>query len=94
MKPDRSQAGYRVEPFTNLRRQQIDWLELMHRQHTIHALLEVDVTDARHSIREHRSKTGQPLSFTAFVIWRVAQAVNADKLKELIEGGVSLIGGR
>jgi pyruvate/2-oxoglutarate dehydrogenase complex dihydrolipoamide acyltransferase (E2) component len=79
MKPDRSQASCRLEPFPNLRRQQIDWLELMHRQHTIHALLEVDVTDARRSIRGYRSKTGQPLSFTAFVIWCVAQAVDADK---------------
>jgi pyruvate/2-oxoglutarate dehydrogenase complex dihydrolipoamide acyltransferase (E2) component len=79
MKRDRNHAGYRVEPFPNLRRQQIDWLELMHRQHTIHALLEVDVTDTRQSIRRYRSKTGQPLSFTAFVIWCVAQAVDADK---------------
>jgi pyruvate/2-oxoglutarate dehydrogenase complex dihydrolipoamide acyltransferase (E2) component len=68
-----------VEPFSNMRRQQIDWLELTRRQHTIHALLEVDVTDARQSIREYRSKTGEPLSFTAFVVWCVAQAVNADK---------------
>jgi pyruvate/2-oxoglutarate dehydrogenase complex dihydrolipoamide acyltransferase (E2) component len=79
MKHDRSPAGYRVEPFSNLRRQQIDWLELMHRQHTIHALLEVDVTDARRSIREYRSRTGQPLSLTAFIIGCVAQAIDADK---------------
>jgi pyruvate/2-oxoglutarate dehydrogenase complex dihydrolipoamide acyltransferase (E2) component len=62
-----------------MRRQQIDWLELMHRQHTIHALLEVDVTGARQSIREYRAKTGEPLSLTAFVVWCVAQAVDADK---------------
>jgi pyruvate/2-oxoglutarate dehydrogenase complex dihydrolipoamide acyltransferase (E2) component len=89
MKPDRSQAGYRVEPFPNLRRQQIDWLELMHRQHTIHALLEVDVTDARQSIREYRSQTGQPLSLTAFVIWCVAQAVDADRRMHAYRQGPS-----
>lgn len=75
----RNQTGYRVEPFSNVRRQQIDWLELMHRQHTIHALLEVDVTDVRRSIREYRSKTGAPLSFTAFVVWCLARTIDADK---------------
>src|SRR3954452_9456738 len=79
MKLDRGQAGCRVEPFANLRRQQIDWLALMKRQHTIHALLEVDVTDARRSIREYRVAMREPLSFSAFVIWCVAQAVEADR---------------
>jgi pyruvate/2-oxoglutarate dehydrogenase complex dihydrolipoamide acyltransferase (E2) component len=79
MRRDLSQAGYEVKPFPMLQRQQIDWLDLMNRQHTIHALLEVDITDARQSIREYRSKTGEPLSFTAFVVWCVARAVEADK---------------
>jgi hypothetical protein len=72
---DPSQAGDRVQPFLSIRRQQIDWLGLMHRQHTIHALLEVDVTGARLSIRKCRKATGAPLSFTAFIVWCVAQAV-------------------
>jgi hypothetical protein len=79
MKRDRSRAGCRVEPFRNIQRQQVDWLDLMRRQHTIHALLEVDVTGARQSIREFRSKTGEPLSFTAFVVWCVGRAVEADR---------------
>jgi pyruvate/2-oxoglutarate dehydrogenase complex dihydrolipoamide acyltransferase (E2) component len=78
-KRDETQYGYRAEPFPHIRRQQIDWLELMHRRHMIHALLEVDVTGARRSIREYRSRTGLPLSFTAFVVWCVARAVDADK---------------
>jgi pyruvate/2-oxoglutarate dehydrogenase complex dihydrolipoamide acyltransferase (E2) component len=45
----------------------------------MHALLEVDVTDACQSIRAYRSEAGEPLSFTAFVVWCVAQAVDADK---------------
>jgi pyruvate/2-oxoglutarate dehydrogenase complex dihydrolipoamide acyltransferase (E2) component len=75
----RREAGCRVEPFPHIRRQQIDWLDLMHRRHMIHALLEVDVTGARRSIRDYRSNTGAPLSFTAFVVWCVARAVDADK---------------
>jgi len=79
MKPDPRGDGCRVEPFPNIRRHQIDWLDLMHRRHTIHALLEVDVTDARQSIRGYRSRTGKALSFTAYVVWCVARAVDADK---------------
>jgi pyruvate/2-oxoglutarate dehydrogenase complex dihydrolipoamide acyltransferase (E2) component len=79
MKRDRSPAGYRVEPFTQTQRQQIDWLDLMKRRHMIHALLEVDITGARQSIRAYRAKTGEPLSFTAFVVWCVARAVGADR---------------
>jgi pyruvate/2-oxoglutarate dehydrogenase complex dihydrolipoamide acyltransferase (E2) component len=76
---DGSQTGYRVERFPPIRRQQIDWLDLMHRRHTIHSFLEVDVTGARQSVRDYRSSTGEPLSFTAFVVWCVARAVDADK---------------
>lgn len=49
----------------------------MHRQDTIHALLEVDVTDARRSIRECRSLTGEPFSLTAWIAWCFAQALQA-----------------
>jgi pyruvate/2-oxoglutarate dehydrogenase complex dihydrolipoamide acyltransferase (E2) component len=89
MQRDRNRSGYRVEPFSNMRRQQIDWLELMHRQHTIHALLEVDVTAARRSIRAYRSRTGQPLSFTGFVVWCFARAIDADKRMHAYRKGKS-----
>jgi pyruvate/2-oxoglutarate dehydrogenase complex dihydrolipoamide acyltransferase (E2) component len=79
MAGDRNQSGHRVEPFSLARRQQIDWLELGHRRHTMHALLEVDVTEARRSIREYRSKTGASLSFTAFVVWCLARAIDGDR---------------
>jgi pyruvate/2-oxoglutarate dehydrogenase complex dihydrolipoamide acyltransferase (E2) component len=57
----------------------LDWLGLMHRQHTVHALLEVDVTDARRAIREHRARTREGLSFTAFVVANLARAVDEDR---------------
>jgi hypothetical protein len=83
MRRDLSQAGYRVLPFSNVRRQQIDWLDLMQRQHTIHALLEVDVTDARPSIRRYRAATHD-------IIDGAPAARFASHLRELIEGGVGL----
>jgi pyruvate/2-oxoglutarate dehydrogenase complex dihydrolipoamide acyltransferase (E2) component len=50
-------------------------------QHTpmIHGLIEVDVTRARAHLREHKAKTGEALSFTAFLIACLAQAVEEHK---------------
>lgn len=70
---------YTVVPFARFQHQMTDWMELMHRQHTVHALLEVDVTDARKAIRESRATTGEPLSFTAFIVASLAKAVAEDK---------------
>lgn len=74
-----SPVGYTIVPFARFQHQMIDWMDLMHRQHTVHALLEVDVTDARKAIRESRATTGEPLSFTAFIVASLARAVAEDR---------------
>ena len=74
-----TRGGYEVVPFPKLQHQMIDWLGLMHRQHTVRALLELDVTGARQAIRAHRARTGEGLSFTAFVIACFARAIDEDK---------------
>ena len=43
----------------------------------MHGLLELDVTAARRLMREHRERTGEALSFTAFVLACVGKAVAA-----------------
>ena len=45
----------------------------------MHGLIEVDVTRARIFLREHKAKTGEALSFTAFIIACVAKAVDEHK---------------
>jgi len=45
----------------------------------VHALVEVDVTRARRLIREHEARTGEALSFTAFLVWCLARAIDSDK---------------
>ncbi len=75
MKTHENQIGYTVGPFGRFQHQMIDWMELMHRQHTVHSLLEVDVTDACTAIRESRAATGDPLSFTAFIVASLAHTV-------------------
>jgi pyruvate/2-oxoglutarate dehydrogenase complex dihydrolipoamide acyltransferase (E2) component len=56
-----------------------DWLDQAARRHTMHALLELDITDARRAIREQRAETGEPLSLTAFVVACLARAIDEDK---------------
>jgi pyruvate/2-oxoglutarate dehydrogenase complex dihydrolipoamide acyltransferase (E2) component len=42
----------------------------------IHGLLEVDVTKAREFLRNYKARTGESLSFTAFIITCLARAVD------------------
>jgi pyruvate/2-oxoglutarate dehydrogenase complex dihydrolipoamide acyltransferase (E2) component len=60
-------------------RQIDDWLEAAARRHTMHALLELDVTDVRRAIRRRRAESGEPLSFTAFIVASLASAIGDDK---------------
>ena len=75
----KNEAGHRVVPFPRLRQVYVDTLHLGHRKHTIHALLEADVTDARRIIAEHKARTGERLSFTAFVLACLGQAIDRNR---------------
>lgn len=67
--------SYQTEPIPRSRRFSFDAGYLGRRSHIIHGLLEVDVTIPRARIRAHQKATGQKLSFTAFIIHCLAQAV-------------------
>ena len=71
--------GSTTQPYPRYQHEQIEWLDLMHRQHTVHGLLSCDVTEARRKIREYRAATGTGLSLTAFVVACFAQAIAADR---------------
>ena len=45
----------------------------------IYGLFEVDVTRAREFFADHKAKTGESLSFTAFIITCLAHAVDENK---------------
>ena len=70
---------YQVVPYPKLRRLLAVMLRALQRKPMMHFLLEVDVTRARQYIREHRATTGEALSFTAFLIAFLAQAVDKHK---------------
>ncbi len=70
---------YKVLPFPRIRHIIIDSGRLCHRKHTVRGLFEIDVTNIRKFIREHQEKTGESLSFTAFVIACLGQAVAVNR---------------
>lgn len=67
-------GSHQVVAFRPERNGTLDTLRWAKKRHQIPILLEVDVTEARKAIREHRRSTGVGLSFTAWVISCVARA--------------------
>lgn len=74
----RPDPGYQIRRFPPLRQLIIDSGRVAHRKHVVHCLIEVDVTRARQLVRAHKEKTGESISFTAFVIACVGRAVEAN----------------
>jgi pyruvate/2-oxoglutarate dehydrogenase complex dihydrolipoamide acyltransferase (E2) component len=72
-------ADYKMAPFPKFRRFEAVMLRSIQRMPMIHGLLEVDVTKARMFLREHKAKTGETLSFTAFIITCLGKAVDENK---------------
>lgn len=50
------------------------------RKHTIHGLIEVDISEPRRRIRARAERTGESLSFTGFVVRCVAASVAEDPI--------------
>lgn len=67
--------GYTVAPFPRSRQIVVDAGRLGVRRHVVHGLLELDVTHARAHIRDLKARSGESLSFTAFFLTCLAQAV-------------------
>jgi pyruvate/2-oxoglutarate dehydrogenase complex dihydrolipoamide acyltransferase (E2) component len=61
------------------RRIWLNTLELSWTVHAIYGLLEVDVTAPRKNIAEYKARTGESLSFTAFLAFCLARAVQEHK---------------
>ncbi len=72
-------TDYQVVPYPKLRRALALTLHSAQRTPMIHGLTEVDVTGARTFLRDHKEKTGEPLSFTAFIVTCLAHAVDENK---------------
>jgi pyruvate/2-oxoglutarate dehydrogenase complex dihydrolipoamide acyltransferase (E2) component len=71
-------SEYRTVPYSPVQHQSVDWNAVMSSQHTVHGLVEFDVTETRRAIHALRQKTGEPLSFTALIVASFAHVVGLD----------------
>lgn len=74
-----SHDTYTIKPFPPTRRFFVDGMGFGGRKHCIHGLVEVDVTNPRQRLQEIKQKTGDSLSFTGFIIYCCAKAVDQNK---------------
>ena len=72
-------TDYEVKSFPLSRKLVVDTGRLGLRRHRVLGLVEVDVTEARRKIRELRERTGESLSFTAFVLASLGHAIEQNK---------------
>jgi pyruvate/2-oxoglutarate dehydrogenase complex dihydrolipoamide acyltransferase (E2) component len=75
----RDQEAYQIYPYPAMRRFSLDAGRVGHKKHIIHGLVELDVTKARRWIQAHKSRTGERLSFTAFIIHALGRAIEENK---------------
>src|SRR6266516_6947722 len=84
---NKQHADYQVVPYPKLRRLLAVMLHALQRKPMMHFLIEVDVTRARQSIRDHKANTGEALSFTAFLIAYLGKAVDEHKAVQAYRKG-------
>lgn len=68
-----------VIPYPKYLRMSAEAYRTVRHKPMIHGLLEVDVTRARAALREHKAKSGETLSFTAFLATCLGRAVAEHK---------------
>ena len=71
---------YRTSSIPRQRRFALDAGRMGRNKHIVHGLAELDVTVAREHIRAHKERTGERLSFTAFIINCLGEAISRHEL--------------
>jgi hypothetical protein len=84
-------APYRTIPYPPVQHQGVDWASIMKRQHTIHGMIELDVTAARRAIHRRRQASGEPLSFTALLVTSFAHVIGEDTSLQAYRKGKSRV---
>ncbi len=67
--------GYKSIPFTFNRRMVAISASIAKERNTIHSITEIDITEPRRIISEHKEQTGETLSFTAYIVYCLAKAI-------------------
>jgi len=80
-------ADYQMVPYPKYRRWMVAAFRSTRHKPMIHGLFEVDVSGVRAFLRDHKAKTGESLSFTAFLIACLAKAVDEHKAVQAFRKG-------
>lgn len=70
---------FTVQPFPAERQLMVDGGRMGRQKHTVHGLVEFDITRARETLRDHNLRSGENLSFSAFFLACLGKAVEADR---------------
>ncbi|NJK67838.1 MAG: 2-oxo acid dehydrogenase subunit E2 [Microcoleus sp. CSU_2_2] len=87
MKPLDLIGSFKESDFPSFRNPTIDTMVWGRQRHHIPILLEIDVTAAREGIHDHKTKTGQGISFTSWIVKCLAQAVSEHKYVHALRKG-------
>lgn len=72
-------ANQTVLPYPRERQLMVDGGRMGLQKHTIHGLVEFDITRARESIRQYRMQKGEALSFSTFFLSCLGKAIDQDR---------------
>lgn len=70
---------YSTESFPRIRKATVDLLTAAKRKNMIHSMIEVDITRGRETIRRIKKETKAFISFTGYIIYCAARAVEGNK---------------
>lgn len=85
-------GSYQLIDLPSARRDTPNFLDMYWWKHYIYGLLEVDVTVARQFIAEHKARTGEAMSFTGYLAFCLARAVDENKeVQAYLKGRKQLI---
>ena len=85
-------GSYHVVDLPPGRRVWLNMLDLAGPRHVMAGLLELDVTAARQLIAEHKARSGEALSFTGFLAYCLARAVDEDRsVQAVLKGHKQLV---
>jgi pyruvate/2-oxoglutarate dehydrogenase complex dihydrolipoamide acyltransferase (E2) component len=87
----KNKQGYQTVPFTTNRRMVAASASAGREQNNIQTLIEVDISEPRRLMREHKQQTGESISLTAFIVTSLAQAIAEHPHLNAIRKGGNLI---
>jgi hypothetical protein len=75
----RKPAPHQSRPYPRMRLPMVDGGRMGRQKHMVHGLFDVDVTLPRQALRAQRARTGEALSFTAFVLACLGRAIDTNR---------------